>query len=71
MPLPNTPVPDEEKERFRRDPVLMQKRYDDLTGALEVTAIRAFGSLENAPEEVRGEFDAIETLYGVGYRFDE
>ena len=30
MPLPNTPVPDEEKERFRRDPMLMQKRYDDL-----------------------------------------
>ena len=30
MPLPNTPIPDEEKAEFRRDPVLMQKRYDDL-----------------------------------------
>lgn len=30
MPLPNTPIPEEEKERVRRDPVLMQKRYDDL-----------------------------------------
>lgn len=30
MPLPNTPVSEEDKERFRRDPVLMQKRYEDL-----------------------------------------
>jgi cation diffusion facilitator CzcD-associated flavoprotein CzcO len=30
MPLPNTPIPEEDKERFRQDPVLMQKRYDDL-----------------------------------------
>lgn len=30
MPLPNTPIPEEDKQRFRDDAALMQSRYDEL-----------------------------------------
>lgn len=30
LPLPNTPIPEDEKEAFRRDPALLQARYEQL-----------------------------------------